>query len=114
VSGVTGRLFRPIKKSPTPDNFLAVAIIFAVWGWFLLLLDLAPISSRLPALAGLLASLGVGLRLDVGNFPTCLLGPPHLAHGLVIGLGSLGDLPVGLIGMRYEQLGDQLALLLLR
>lgn len=60
----------------------------------------------------LAAALGVLTRGDVGNFPTCFEIAAHGTDGLVVDLGSLRDCPIGFLGRRLDQLGDQLALLL--
>jgi hypothetical protein len=51
-------------------------------------------------------------RGDVGNFPTCFEIAAHGTDGLMVDLGSLRDCPIGFLGRRLDQLGDQLALLL--
>src|SRR5262245_19769188 len=71
-----------------------------------------------PALAfltvALLARLAVSadMLFQLGNFPSCFLLVPDDGNSLVIDLGLAGDLPVGLLGLRLDQLGDQLAFLL--
>src|SRR5262249_11376489 len=49
--------------------------------------------------------------LNWGDFPSCFLRLPDRAHGLVVGLHLLGDLPVGFLRRRLDQLGDQIPLL---
>src|SRR5262249_14789742 len=57
----------------------------------------------------LLAAPGVDPRLDVGNFPTPLQFGAHGSDRLVIGLYRLSDCPIGLLGRRLQQLGNELA-----
>src|SRR5262249_3324184 len=57
-------------------------------------------------------AVGAGGLLQLGNFPSCFLLLSDGAHRLVVGLRLLGDLPVGLLRLRLDQLGDQIALLL--
>jgi hypothetical protein len=60
----------------------------------------------------LLTTLAIGSFLDVGNFPTSLDLPPNRGDSFMISLGCFGDLPIGLLGVGFEQLSDQIAPLL--
>src|SRR5262252_1904908 len=59
---------------------------------------------------------GLAVRADAllnwGRFPSCFRLAPGLCDGLMVNPGLLGELPVGLLGLRCYQLGEKLALLL--
>ncbi len=62
--------------------------------------------------AGLTLPSGTVGLFQRGEFPRVLYFDPNRAHGLVVDPDQIGGLPVGLLRLRHQQLGGQVALLL--